>query len=75
MDETDPAFQAAADFVELHVSELGDGAKLQLYGLYKQASSGPCGTAKPSFFDFKGRAKWYSAPYTSAEHTAWSLII
>ncbi|KAL0037393.1 hypothetical protein WJX79_005832 [Trebouxia sp. C0005] len=58
MDETDPTFQAAADFVESHASNVTDGHKLDLYGLYKQATSGPCSTAKPSLFDFRGRAKW-----------------
>jgi len=62
MDETDPTFQAAADFVESHASNVADGRKLDLYGLYKQATSGPCSTAKPSFFDLRGRAKWYAAP-------------
>ena len=52
------AFQAAADFVEAHVDQIDDKCKLRLYGLFKQASSGACSTAKPSFFDFKGRAKW-----------------
>ncbi len=59
MDETDHQFQAAADFVESRASDLQDTRKLQLYGLYKQACSGPCATAKPSLFDFKGRAKWW----------------
>lgn len=58
MEETDPRFQTAADFVETHVSELKDDKRLQLYGLYKQAIYGPCATAKPSFIDFRGRAKW-----------------
>lgn len=62
MDETDPTFQAAADFVESHAFNVTDGRKLDLYGLYKQATSGPCFTAKPSFFDLRGRAKWYAAP-------------
>lgn len=58
MDENDTTFQAAADFLESHTSGLAEGQKLQLYGLYKQANSGPCATAKPSMFDFRGRAKW-----------------
>ncbi|KAL3160023.1 hypothetical protein ABBQ38_010409 [Trebouxia sp. C0009 RCD-2024] len=58
MDETDSLFQAAADHVETHVSELNDEQRLRVYGLYKQATCGPCATAKPSFINFKGRAKW-----------------
>ncbi|KQK19800.1 acyl-CoA-binding domain-containing protein 1 [Brachypodium distachyon] len=32
--------------------------KLLLYGLYKQATVGPVNTARPGFFDLKGKAKW-----------------
>ncbi len=32
---------------------------LMLYGLYKQATSGPCTTFRPPFFDLKARSKWY----------------
>ena len=36
-----------------------DADKLALYGLYKQATVGPCGTARPrGLFDFVGKAKW-----------------
>lgn len=31
---------------------------LRLYGLYKQATEGECGGARPGIFDPKGRAKW-----------------
>ncbi len=31
---------------------------LYLYGLYKQVTCGDCNAQKPSFFDFKGQAKW-----------------
>lgn len=58
MDEDDPAFEAAAAFVAAHAADLSDDNKLKLYGLYKQGTSGPCTAAKPSFLDFKGRAKW-----------------
>lgn len=59
MDEQDdPAFEAASAFVAAHVSDIDDDSKLKLYGLYKQATTGPCTATKPSFFDFKGRAKW-----------------
>lgn len=71
MEETDPLFQTAADFVETHVSELEDDERLQLYGLYKQASCGPCATAKPSFIDFKGRAKWSVLPTICADRSTW----
>ncbi len=31
---------------------------LELYGLYKQATSGDVKTSRPGMFDVKGRAKW-----------------
>jgi diazepam-binding inhibitor (GABA receptor modulating acyl-CoA-binding protein) len=31
-----------------------------LYGFYKQAVFGDCNVEKPSFFDFKEKAKWES---------------
>lgn len=57
-EEDDPAFGAATAFVAAHVAEIDDASKLKLYGLYKQATTGPCSESKPSFFDFKRRAKW-----------------
>ncbi|KAI9017494.1 acyl CoA binding protein-domain-containing protein [Gaertneriomyces semiglobifer] len=38
--------------------------KLEFYGLYKQATLGPCTTARPSVFDVAGRAK----------HDAWQRV-
>lgn len=35
-----------------------DDEKLQLYGLYKQATIGDNTTDKPGVFDFKGKYKW-----------------
>lgn len=32
--------------------------KLELYGLFKQATEGDIHTKKPGVFDFTGRAKW-----------------
>lgn len=36
----------------------GNEAKLKLYSLYKQASTGPNTTAKPGAFDIVGKYKW-----------------
>jgi len=36
----------------------GNDAKLKLYALFKQASTGKCNTKKPGVFDFVGQAKW-----------------
>ena len=32
--------------------------QLELYGLYKQATSGDVSGARPGMFDMRGRAKW-----------------
>lgn len=32
--------------------------QLNLYGLYKQATCGPCTDPAPGLLDFRGRAKW-----------------
>ena len=45
-------------FVAANVTRISDADKLKLYGLYKQATEGPCTTSKPGFFDMKGRSKW-----------------
>ena len=58
--EIDDAFEAAAAMVASVAGSdtLGTDTLLHLYGLYKQATSGPCRTFRPSFFDRKARAKW-----------------
>jgi len=50
-------FEEARKFVARNIDRLKDGSKLQLYGLYKQATEGACNISKP-LLDFKGRAKW-----------------
>lgn len=55
------AFQGAADQVAAAAAgkeALTKDQQLALYGLYKQATCGPCTTFRPSFFDVKARAKW-----------------
>jgi len=49
--------QAKARVTELK-DDPGNEAKLKLYALFKQASSGPCDIPKPGVFDFVGQAKW-----------------
>lgn len=51
-------FDAARKFVASNVTRIPDAEKLRLYGLYKQATEGPCTTGQPGMFDFKGKAKW-----------------
>ena len=49
--------QASTDVTEL--SEAPDNvAKLKLYALYKQASTGDCTGSRPGMMDFVGRAKY-----------------
>ena len=54
------AFDKAAASLESSVGtvKLDQDDLLMLYGLYKQATSGPCTTFRPSFFDLKARSKW-----------------
>ncbi len=33
-------------------------AKLELYGLYKQATDGPCTVARPAIWNLRARSKW-----------------
>lgn len=33
---------------------------LELYSLYKQATTGDCNTSKPSFFNIREKSKWNS---------------
>ncbi len=58
--DLDEAFEGAAAMVASVAGSdtLGTDTLLHLYGLYKQATSGPCTTFRPSFFDRKARAKW-----------------
>jgi len=53
-------FTAASNAVAVAASSgrLDNDALLHLYGLYKQATEGPCTTFRPSFFNQKARSKW-----------------
>ena len=54
------SFQEAAERVTAAAasSSLPNPQLLELYGLYKQATSGPCTSFRPPFFDVKARSKW-----------------
>ncbi|KNC98361.1 uncharacterized protein SPPG_06069 [Spizellomyces punctatus DAOM BR117] len=43
---------------EEHTMVPTNDEKLQFYGLYKQATVGPCSTPRPSLWDVVGRSKW-----------------
>ena len=49
--------------------KLGNDAKLQLYGLFKQATVGPCTAPRPSLIDMTGRAKWCVPGQSKCIHT------
>ncbi|KAL7984531.1 hypothetical protein Chor_003101 [Crotalus horridus] len=51
-------FEKAKEQVNLLQDEPSDDIKLKLYGLYKQATVGPCNIPKPSILDFINKAKW-----------------
>lgn len=62
--ELDEAFSAATAFVAASAADkmahkVGNDAQLQLYGLYKIATEGPCSTPPPPAFKLTARAKWY----------------
>lgn len=55
-------FHAAADhlgqLVTANPTSVHDSVKLQLYGLYKQATAGRCAASKPPFWQRAARLKW-----------------
>lgn len=57
-DETETKFNKACDYLQHLVNQLDASALLEFYGLYKQATIGPCNTSKPGIFSMNARAKW-----------------
>lgn len=53
-------FELAAKALSASKQPVSDEAKLQLYGLYKQATVGDCNTPKPALYEFVNKAKWDS---------------
>lgn len=61
--ELDEAFSAATAFVAAAAADrlsqkVSSDVQLQLYGLYKIATEGPCSTPQPSPLKMTARAKW-----------------
>jgi len=54
----------AQQFAAKGLPGISNDDKLKLYALFKQATHGPCDTAKPSMLDFVASAKW----------TAWKAL-
>jgi acyl-CoA-binding protein len=61
-DESEERFERAQAFASSGGLGRGvsDDAKLKLYGLFKQASSGDCAVPRPSVIEFVALAKWKS---------------
>lgn len=53
------AFVAAAAADRLSTQKVSSDVQLELYGLYKIATEGPCSTPQPSALKMTARAKWY----------------
>ncbi|NXI46270.1 ECI2 isomerase, partial [Galbula dea] len=51
-------FEKAQEQLKLLKKDPGNEAKLKLYGLFKQATEGPCNAPKPGMLDFVKKAKW-----------------
>ncbi|KAJ8042173.1 Enoyl-CoA delta isomerase 2, mitochondrial [Holothuria leucospilota] len=55
---TEADFDGAKERLNLLKEDPGNEVKLKIYALFKQATSGPCDTPKPSSINFVARAKW-----------------
>jgi diazepam-binding inhibitor (GABA receptor modulating acyl-CoA-binding protein) len=59
VEEVEEVFDEAVTLIGSTKLDLPNEQLLALYGFYKQATTGKCNIPQPSFFDFKGKAKWY----------------
>lgn len=58
------AFVAAAAADRLSAQKVSSDVQLQLYGLYKIATEGPCSAPQPSALKMTARAKWYRCTFS-----------
>lgn len=56
--ELEETFSRAANHLQSLVAELDTGQLLGFYGLYKQATSGPCDTPRPNWYQTQAKLKW-----------------
>uniref|UniRef100_A0A182SG72 Acyl-CoA-binding domain-containing protein 6 n=1 Tax=Anopheles maculatus TaxID=74869 RepID=A0A182SG72_9DIPT len=56
----DVGFEKASKFLQHSTDLFKSDQLLQFYGLYKQATVGPCNIPKPALFSMAARAKWYA---------------
>ncbi|XP_008306282.1 enoyl-CoA delta isomerase 2 [Cynoglossus semilaevis] len=58
MGATVEQFERAKSQLSMLQKDPGNQVKLKMYGLFKQATQGPCNTPKPGMMDFVNKAKW-----------------
>ncbi|XP_030064548.1 enoyl-CoA delta isomerase 2 isoform X2 [Microcaecilia unicolor] len=58
MQASQEAFERAKEQLKSLKEDPGNDVKLKLYGLFKQASQGPCNAPKPGMLDFVNKTKW-----------------
>lgn len=56
----DAGFEKASKFLQHSTDLFKQDQLLQFYGLYKQATVGPCNVPKPAIYSMAARAKWYA---------------
>ncbi|XP_058797249.1 acyl-CoA-binding domain-containing protein 6-like [Phymastichus coffea] len=56
--DLEETFNKAASHLQMLVSKLDTGQLLGFYGLYKQATCGPCDTPAPSWYQMQAKHKW-----------------
>lgn len=60
IDDEDPIFDQAAEFLKQNHNLLTPDELLELYAYYKQGTEGDCNTTKPGIFQIQSRAKWFA---------------
>lgn len=56
--DLEETFNKAASHLQSLVSQLDEGQLLGFYGLYKQATCGPCDIPAPSWYQLQAKHKW-----------------
>jgi len=56
--DLEETFDRAAKYLQTLVSELDSGQLLAFYGLYKQATVGPCDIPRPNWYQVQAKHKW-----------------
>lgn len=56
--DLEESFNRATKYLQMLVSELDSGQLLGFYGLYKQATVGPCDIPRPNWYQVQAKHKW-----------------